>query len=127
MKYKNFKKLILAYKNLWDSLSELADMGFDLYGEGKYNLMNDIETMLYCQLRDSYTEEGVDWVSWFMFENEFGKKDWGKFLSYKRTEDGESELIYEEGEIRPGATDENGNSICYSIKSTWKFIKQYKK
>ena len=32
----NFKKLILAYKNLWDSLSELADIGFDLYGEGKY-------------------------------------------------------------------------------------------
>ena len=116
MKYKNFKKLILAYKNLLDSLSELADIGFDLYGEGKYNLMVDIETMLYCQLQESYTEEGVDWVSWFIFESEFGEKDWSKYRTVE-TFDSDKDSKY-------GAFDEDGEPICYNLKSTWKYIEK---
>jgi hypothetical protein len=36
--------------------------------------------------------------------------------------------IREKGETQYGASDENGNPICYSIKSTWQFLeKNYKK
>lgn len=114
MKYENFETLITSYKDLWDSISELADMGFDLYGEAKYNLMSPIETMLFCQLNEFYTEEGVEWVTWFIFENEFGEKDW---TNYKRFGNFSSDE-----DSKYGAFDEDGKPICYDLKSTWEYI-----
>ncbi len=116
MKYNNFEQLLLSYKNLWDKLSELADMGFDLYGEGKYDLMVDIEAMLYCQIKDVYTDDGVDWVSWFIFENEFGSKDWSLYKTF--------ESFDKDGDLKYGAFDEDDNPICYDIKSTWEYLEK---
>jgi hypothetical protein len=44
-----------------------------------------------------YGEEGWDWLSWFMYENDCGQKG------------------YE-------ARDENGELICQDAKSTWEFL-----
>jgi hypothetical protein len=119
MEYKNFESLLLSYKNLWNKLSELEDLGFDLY-EGKFKLMEDIENMLYISLKNEYNEEGVDWVSWFMFENDFGKKDWSIL-----------KLINEDKKTKKskyGAFNEKGKPIFYSMKNTWKILeKEYKK
>lgn len=92
MKYKKFEKLLLSYKNLWDNLDELETIGIDLCsGEKKYDLMKDIEIMLYCALEISYKQKGVDWVSWFMFDDNFGEKSthtiqsiWEQIKKYKK-------------------------------------------
>lgn len=119
MKYKNFKSLLLSYKNLWDKLNELEGLGFNLY-EGKFKLMEDIENMLDISLKNEYNEKGVDWVHWFIFENDFGKKDWSKTKLFNN-DDNNKKSKY-------GAFDKKGNPIFYNFKNTWEILeKEFKK
>jgi hypothetical protein len=119
MEYKNFETIILTYKSFWNKMSELSDMGFDFY-EGKFKLMEDVEKMLYTSLESVYNEDGIDWLSWFMFENDFGKKDWSK-----------TKFIEEDKKTKKhkyGAFNKKGKPIFYSLKNTWKLLeKEYKK
>jgi hypothetical protein len=126
MKYEEFLKLILSFKKFTDDINELYDMGFNLM-DGTYNLVQPIENMLDTTLQSNYTTEGVDWVYWFMFEADYGMRDFSDSPTYRKTDDGKLEIVNEEGDVRWGARDENGNSICYSYESLYEYIQQYKK
>jgi hypothetical protein len=117
MKYKSFLTLIMTYKKVSEEISELYDIGVDLL-EGKYKILEKVGDMLNEAMEVSYGEEGLDWVNWFIFENEYGQKDWSTAPLY--SEDGK--LIKEAGEVRHGAHDENGNPICYSYESLWEYL-----
>ena len=126
MKYEEFLKLILSFKKVTDDINELYDMGFNLM-DGTYNLVQPLENMLDIALQSNYTKEGVDWVYWYMFEAEYGMRDFSDSPTYRKTDDGKLEIVNEEGEVRWGAIDENGNAICYSYESLYEYIQQYKK
>jgi len=64
----------------------------------------------------------MSWVEWFIYESDYGQKDWSELPTYRINEDGKSELIYEKGEIRFGAYDGDGNPICYSYESLWEYL-----
>ena len=120
MEYNNFEILLLSYKSLWEKLNNLEDLGFDFY-DGKFKLMEDIENMLYTSLKNEYNEEGVDWISWFIFENDFGKKDWSKTRCVNHVNEEKNK------NSKYGAFDEKGRPIFYSMKNTWKILeKKYK-
>lgn len=118
MEYKSFLTLIMTYKKLSEEISELYDIGVDLL-EGKYKILEKVGDMLNEAMKISYGEKGLDWVSWFIFENDYGQKDWSKAAPLY-SEDGK--LIKEAGEARYGAHDENGNPICYSYESLWEYL-----
>lgn len=107
----------MTYKKASEEISELYDIGVDLL-EGKYKILEKVGDMLNEAMEVSYGEEGLDWVNWFIFENEYGQKDWSTAPLY--SEDGK--LIKEAGEVRHGAHDENGNPICYSYESLWEYL-----
>ncbi len=117
MEYKSFLTLIMTHKKISEEISELYDIGVDLL-EGKYKILEKVGNMLNEAIKVSYGEMGLDWVSWFIFENDYGQKDWSTAPSY--SEDGK--LIKEAGEFRHGAHDENGNPICYSYESLWEYL-----
>jgi hypothetical protein len=52
-----------------------------------------------------------------MFESDFGKKDWSKLRSLNNKPSPNDKY---------GARDQDGNPICYDIKSLWEEIQQYK-
>lgn len=115
MEFKIFEKIISSYKSFWDKIRQLDDMGFDFY-EGKFKLMEDVEYILDSSFRSHYNDDGVDWIYWFMFENDFGNKDWNSMdIFYKK----EKKI-----KLGHGAFDENKKPICYSIKSTWKYVEE---
>jgi hypothetical protein len=126
MTYSEFLKVILTYKKLSEEISELYDMGFDLY-EGKYKLMNHIESITTTVFESHYTKEGVEWIDWFIYEADYGMKDFSSAPSYEKNEDGEFVLAHQNREIRWGATDKDGNVICYSYESLYEYIQQYVK
>ena len=35
-------------------------------------------------MESHYNEQGVDWVNWFIFENDFGEKDWTKYKTINK-------------------------------------------
>ena len=116
MTYKTFKKLIEEYKKIHDNLSELHSMGFDLY-EGKYAISESVYNMLTLSLESSFTIEGIDWVSWFIYESEYGTKDWSTIKSLDKDEPVRKDKY--------GAHDEKGNAICYSTRSLYKHLSEH--
>jgi hypothetical protein len=124
MEYKYFLELLMTYKKTSEEISELYDIGVDLL-EGKYKLSDRFYSMLQICLNSHYTKEGVEWVEWFIFENDYGQKDWSSIPKFNE-ETGKVEIIDDPAQAY-GAKDENGNIICYSYESLWEFIKQYKK
>jgi hypothetical protein len=125
MEYDKFLTIILSYKKLTDDISELHGIGFDFF-EGKYRLISTIDKMFEASISSHYTEEGVGWIEWFVYEADFGTRDFSELPSYRPNEEGEMELVSEPGEPRWGATDESGNPICYSYESLYEYVEQYK-
>jgi hypothetical protein len=123
MKYKHFIGVLLAYKKFEKDIDKLHDMGFDLMN-GKYKLTHPVNVMLEETIKSHYGKEGLDWVTWFIYESDWGEKDWSKSPAYKLNSDGTSELLYEKGEVRFGAYDKNNNPICYSYESLWEYLEK---
>ncbi|PIR80446.1 MAG: hypothetical protein COU25_00010 [Candidatus Levybacteria bacterium CG10_big_fil_rev_8_21_14_0_10_35_13] len=123
MKYADFLKLIKTYQQLYNNFNELYAIGFD-FTDGKYKLEPDMDFLFQTILSAYYTEEGIDWINWFIYENEFGKKDWSKLNVYDMNgtviPDADAAKAY-------GACDKDGNPICHTIKATWKYVEQFKK
>jgi hypothetical protein len=124
MNYKEFLEILMTYKKISEDFRELYSMGFD-FAEGKYKLEDNVGKMLDTILNLQFTEEGVDWINWFIYENDWGQKDWSgvKVFDYQT-----GKLIEKKDPINAyGARDENGNPICYSFETTWEYVKQYLK
>lgn len=122
MTYEYFLKLLLTYKKLEGEFSELHNLGFDFY-DGKYKLSETVYSLFQTTLELHFTEDGVDWINWFIYENDWGTKDWSKYKKFSS----DGKLIDSDPIDVYGATDENGNPICYSFESTWEYVKQYLK
>ncbi len=101
MEYEDFLGILIPYKKLMEDFSELYSMGFN-FMDGKYELEENASRMLDATLNSHFDEEGVEWIHWFMYENDWGEKDWS---------------IY----------DETGKPICYSFESTWEVVKEHLK
>lgn len=123
MTYEEFLGVLVPCKKLNDDFRELYQMGFDFL-EGKYRLEENISRIVDGFLNSHFTVEGVDWINWFMFENEWGSKDWTKLPVLGK----EGNLIHDADPMKAyGASDELGNPICHSFESTYEYTKQYLK
>jgi len=94
MTYETFLKLTLELQRQ----ERIVD---DLY-KNKIDLLEFIDPyhgLIHLLIKEIYGEEGVDWWSWFCYENDYGQKGLE-------------------------AWDENKNRICYSLESLWKFLEE---
>lgn len=99
MQLKEFQNLLEKFKSFSDKVSELHDLGFDFY-EGKFTLMSDVESMFNIMISSYYTEQGIDWINWFIYETDYGKN-------------------------KLEAWDENKNLICQDLESLHEYITKY--
>jgi hypothetical protein len=124
MEYGNFLKLMLRYKKINEDISELFDIGVDLM-DGRYKLSDNIYKLFETSIESVYGKEGLDWVTWFIFENDWGTKDWSLNPTYdketgKIIQGDASMIVY-------GAVDKDGNPIAYSFESLYELLeKDYK-
>lgn len=105
----------MTNKKLGEDLSELHDIGFDFF-EGKYQIIGHIERVVDTAFSSHYDKDGVEWINWFMYESEYGQKNWSQDQILGGSEEPKS--IY-------GARDKDGNPICYSYDSLWKYVEEY--
>jgi hypothetical protein len=101
MNKETFIKIITQHQKIFGEFHELNSLGFDFY-EGKYKLVDKYDTIFDIMFECAFTDEGVDWIYWFIWENDYGIK-------------------------KLKATDENGAPICYSVESLYDYVKQYLK
>ena len=124
MKYEIFLEAITEYRKGLEMISDLHSIGFDLM-EGKYQISPILDSQFNCFLKSHYDEEGVDWVNWFIFENDFGEKDWTKYKTINRSKEEIFRSINGEKEEHFAATDKDGNPIFYSIESSWEYLEKH--
>lgn len=116
MEYSRFAEIILRLKKQQEKSDAAYKLKIDLI-----DFNDDLNRIIDILIKEIYGEEGYDWFSWFCYESDFGEKDWSLLPSYKMI-DGKMVKIHDAGEIRAGASDENGNPICYSVESTWQYL-----
>lgn len=121
MNYENFVKILLGCKAEDEKRIALANKGIDL---GNY--LEGYDSIVYYLMESIWTSEGIDWLHWFMYESDYGQKDWGTNDVPVVVKEGnqivDAERTYSDNY---GAHDELGNPICYDFVSTYKFLKQY--
>jgi len=101
MTYENFLKTMFTYKTLSKSLSDLHDIGMDFY-EGKYQLASLHEKLFESVFESHYTAEGINWIYWFVYDNNWGTAG----LEAKNSD---------------------GTPIAYSFESLWELLEnEYK-
>jgi hypothetical protein len=121
MEYKKFAQMISALKDHEKKVRQAYKLGIDII-----DVHEGLQVTIEMLLEEVYGKDGVDWISWFRFESDYGKKDWSKIPVIKKTKDGKLEKVphEEQKHSKHGAHDENGNPICYSVKSTWEYLEE---
>jgi hypothetical protein len=114
MKYEHFSEVLDNYREGQKMISELYSIGMD-FMEGKYKISDVVYNQMVCSFKSHYNEEGVDWILWFIFENDYGKKNWNKIKSIKKEEP---------RKLGEGAWDPNGEPIFYSYESSWDYLEK---
>lgn len=92
MTYENFLKVILQLQKQERVIKDLYSLNLDLIEF--VDPYAQITTLLFKEI---YGEEGEGWISWFCYENDYGTKGLEAF-------------------------DKDGNPICYSFESLWKYL-----
>lgn len=126
MTYSNFLKTMLTYQKIDRDLSELSDIGIDFF-EGRYRLSELTYSLFQSTFESHYTSGGIEWIDWFIFEADWGLKDFGNAFSYELDENGNIEMTEPNSEAKWGAHDSSGNPIAYSLESLWQLLEtQYR-
>jgi hypothetical protein len=73
MTYEQFLLILDNYNAYCEAISDAYDVGIDLL-EGKFATNSYVEKMLELFITSHYGEMGWDWVSWFIYENDYGQK-----------------------------------------------------
>lgn len=92
MEYSEFLEIGLRIQKLSKRTRALYDLGMDVI-----NFENDYYEVIDLLLKQSFTETQYEWVSWFIYENDFGQKGME-------------------------ARDESGELICHSWESLWEHL-----
>jgi len=72
MKFEHFKNIADQYKLLDKELTELEEIGFNLF-DSKYKIADRFSIIMEEVFLSHYTVEGLDWINWFFYENDFGR------------------------------------------------------
>jgi hypothetical protein len=116
MKYEDFLKVIMTQRKMEEQVSKAYELKINLM-----DFVDDYHVITKTLLTEIYGEEGYDWYTWFCYENEYGEKDWSKSPRLVRQDDGNYATV-EPDTLVNGASDENGNPICYSFQSLWEYL-----
>lgn len=119
MNYELFLKVLLSLQKQEKVINTLYKNKVDLI-----NFVDPYHEIISDLIKAIYGEEGYVWWSWYCYESDFGTKDWSIYPSYERNNEGVMVKTREAGEFRYGATDENGNPICYSHESLWEYLEK---
>lgn len=72
MNFKKFKNILELYKNIFYNFNKLDNLGFNFYENEQFPLVEDFEKIITLFFQNLFTDEGVEWIFWFIYENDYG-------------------------------------------------------
>jgi len=94
MTYETFLKITLELQRQERIVDDLYKSKIDLL-----EFIDPYHGLIHLLIKEIYGEEGVDWFSWFCYENDYGQ---GKLEAW----------------------DADKNPICYSLESLWEYLEK---
>ena len=111
MKKESFKMLLKSYYDVCTHMYNLHDIGFNFLENKRFPLDDLINSIFSQSILSHYTDEGLDWITWYLFE----------FVrTYDAKEDGD--FMYPDRE--PAAWDSDGAPICFNIDVLYDYINE---
>lgn len=101
MTRREFEKLIEAYKEFSEISDKFYEIGLNIF-EGEKPIADPFYKVAELMIYSHYTEEGVEWIFWWIYENEFGDRGLEAY-------------------------DEEKNLICQTEDELFEYVKQYEK
>lgn len=98
MEFKQFKTVIETLEKVRKRSHAIHVLGIDLMDYDE-----NFHIAIQALMEAVFTEEGEDWISWYLYERP------GL------------------GDTPNKATDQDGNEICHNIESLWDTVKPYRK
>lgn len=93
MEYEKFEKIILSLQKSSDQIDLLYRNGIDIA-----DVLDPLHYIISDLLKEIFNDDGNDWIDWFIYEKEFGRREDMK------------------------AWDEKQNEIAYDIKSLYQLL-----
>ena len=122
MTFTQFEIIMNAIKEYLEKMQKLYDIGIEFKGELYFGLT--VETIFDTFTTSEYGKEGAETIIWFIYDNEWGKKDWrGK--TYGHDENNKMFRIADNTDGY-GMHDKDENPICYDLKSLWEYLENNK-
>ena len=100
MKYKKFKEIVDYQISHNNKMDEIYKCKIDLL-----DVMNDIQRAVECLWEEVLTEDGDEWLNWYLYEKDG--------ISGKPRED-------------LTANDKNGKEICKDVKGLYEYLSKQK-
>ena len=94
MTYETFLEITLELQKQERIVDNLYKNNVDLL-----EFIDPYHGLIHLLIKEIYGEEGVDWFSWFCYENDYGEKGLE-------------------------AWDKDGTPICYSLESLWEYLEK---
>ena len=95
-----FRRLLKEYDQFTQNTWQMYEIGVDLH-EGKYPTALYTEKFFDYIIQYTYNNFGVDWINWFIYENDFGR---AKMEAYS-----------------------GDTLICQTVNSLYDYVEQYRK
>ena len=73
MTRESFKSILEIYREITKDIDDLYEVGLDLVGS-KYRISEKVESLFNETMLSDYTVDGVQWISWFTGENDWGDR-----------------------------------------------------
>lgn len=99
MTKEQFVKILENYKLINTRIHEYYEFGIDLI-EVKHSPVEPIDAIINTVFSSVYNDLGIDWINWFMWENDFGKEGLEAF--------------------------DDGKLICQTIEDLYDYVEKYK-
>jgi hypothetical protein len=107
----SFKFIVKKYYEITYYIYDLYFIGFDITDNKKFPINNLVYDMFIETMKSQYNEEGLEWISWYIYE--YSPPDELNFEKW----------MYPDKE--PGAWDVDGTPICYNIDSLYDYINEH--
>jgi len=98
----DFKAFLSQYEQFYTNCDKLYHIGIRLVsGESEYPIQDYCDKMFDIVVASTYNDFGVEWINWFVFDCDFGKKIKGAWDGY--------------------------NLICQTLDELLDYVEQYRK
>lgn len=98
MKFEIFAKIVSKLESNHKRVSSIYSLGVNLV-----NISDDLHTVISHLFGEYYGKEGLDWIDWFLYEKDFGRRE----------------------DIT--AKDAEGNETCRNIYELWTIVEEGRK